>query len=265
MNDQAFFFRGTALLAPDSAAVTAKDLQLPAILAETMPVTDIFTIPALNGADSITGVTVPSETALPPHTQEIPVRQIFAMFPDNQDASGAAAKIIRAFHIAQWRKESRFCGSCGSKNTETEAELARFCPCCGRIEYPRITPAVIVLIVNSEGKALLAHNKKFVPDIYSLIAGFTEAGENLETTVVREIREEVGIEVEDVRYVVSQPWPFPFSLMVGFTARYKSGDVKPDGTEIEDARWFSSDNLPKLPGPGSVSRDLIERWLKGAI
>jgi NAD+ diphosphatase len=99
--------------------------------------------------------------------------------------------------------------------------------------------------------------------VYSLIAGFNEAGESLEATVAREIREEVGLEVRDIRYIASQPWPFPNSLMLGFTARYASGELRPDGLEIEDARWFGRDNLPLLPGFGSVSRSLIEGWIAG--
>ena len=173
--------------------------------------------------------------------------------------------MLRAFHIAQWRLESLFCGSCGGKNTDAPGELARLCPVCGRKEFPRITPAVITVIVNDEGKILLAHNKKFTSGSYSLIAGFVEAGETLENAVARETREEVDIEIGDIRYIVSQPWPFPNSLMLGFYARYVGGTIKPDGDEIEDARWFSKDDLPSLPGPGSVSRYLIERWIAGNL
>jgi NAD+ diphosphatase len=124
---------------------------------------------------------------------------------------------------------------------------------------------VITIIINDKGEALLAHNKKFVNGVYSLIAGFNEAGESLEATVARETREEVGVEVKDIRYIRSQPWPFPNSLMLGFTARHAGGEIKPDGIEIEDARWFSRDSLPSLPGHGSVSRYLISLWLKGEL
>jgi NAD+ diphosphatase len=101
--------------------------------------------------------------------------------------------------------------------------------------------------------------------VYSLISGFNEAGETLESTLVREIREEVNIEVRDAAYVKSQPWPFPNSLMLGFKARFLSGTVKPDGDEIEDAAWFSPDNLPELPAEGSLSRFLINSWLSGNL
>jgi NAD+ diphosphatase len=163
----------------------------------------------------------------------------------------------------QWRRESVHCGVCGSPNVDAPDELARLCPVCGRREYPRIAPAIIILITNDRDEALLAHNKKFPDCVYSLIAGFNEAGESLETTAEREVREEVGIEIDDIRYKASQPWPFPNSLMIGFTARYVRGEVRPDGLEIEDARWFRRDALPKLPGPGSVSRYLINCWLNG--
>jgi NAD+ diphosphatase len=178
---------------------------------------------------------------------------------------GPAGRLFRACHILQWRHESAYCGSCGSPNGYAPGELARQCPVCGRQEFPRISPAIIVLIINDRGEALLAHNRKFSGRIYSLIAGFTEAGESLEATVVREVREEVAIEVRDIRYMASQPWPFPNSLMLGFTARYAGGTIKADGVEIEDARWFDRDHLPELPGHGSVSRYLINQWLEGKL
>jgi NAD+ diphosphatase len=187
------------------------------------------------------------------------------MVSGSVDGSGPVGRLLRAFHIAQWRRDSAFCGSCGERNADAAGELARRCPSCGRLEFPRISPAVIVIIINSRGEALLAHNKKFAPGLYSLIAGFNEAGESLESTVAREIREEVGLEVEAVRYAASQPWPFPNSLMLGFTARHASGEIRPDGVEIEDAQWFRPDKLPVLPAEGSVSRFLINRWVEGTL
>jgi NAD+ diphosphatase len=124
-----------------------------------------------------------------------------------------------------------------------------------------VCPAIIVIITDDKDRILLAHNKKFRSGLYSLISGFNEAGESLEDTVAREVREEVNIEVKDAVYVRSQPWPFPNSLMLGFSARYLSGEIRPDGIEIEDARWFDRDNLPELPGEGSLSRFLINLWL----
>jgi NAD+ diphosphatase len=131
------------------------------------------------------------------------------------------------------------------------------------MEYARISPAVILRITNSEGQLLLAHNTRFAPGMYSLIAGFVEAGETLEAAAIRETYEETGITIGDIQYLDSQPWPFPNSLTIAFSARHIAGTVKPDGVEIEDARWFSRDSLPALPGSGSMSRRLIEEWMMG--
>jgi NADH pyrophosphatase NudC (nudix superfamily) len=174
-------------------------------------------------------------------------------------------RILRLYHIAQWQDESKYCGSCGALNESIVAdEYAKRCPQCGRKEFPRISPAVIVLITNDKGEALLAHNVHFQNNIYSLIAGFVEAGENLENAVAREIREEIGLEVGDITFVTSQNWPFPNSLMVGFTARYKSGAIQCDNNEISDAQWFSRNALPELPAHGSISRYIINQWLNNA-
>jgi NAD+ diphosphatase len=175
--------------------------------------------------------------------------------------------MLRAFHIAQWRRESVFCGSCGAKNNDVVLpdsavlEPQRRCPACGRSEFPRISPAMIVMITDDDNRILLAHNSKFRSRIYSHVSGFNEPGETLEATVIREVREEVNIEIRDIAYIQSQPWPFPNSLMLGFSARYKSGTIKCDGIEITDAKWFTRETLPELPGQGSLSRFLIERWL----
>ncbi|MDR1900136.1 MAG: NAD(+) diphosphatase [Treponema sp.] len=231
------------------------------------PGAEFFSVPAVDAPLVIRGAFIPPSDPLPPGFKGVPVRGALSVLTGEREADGRGSlgRMLRAFHIAQWRAESRFCGSCGGRNTDAEGELARLCPRCGRLEFPRISPAVITLIINGEDRALLAHNRKFSSGVYSLIAGFNEAGESLEATVAREIREEVGLEVGDIRYIVSQPWPFPNSLMLGFSARYVSGEVRPDGAEIEDARWLGRDDLPLLPGYGSVSRSLIEGWIAGRI
>jgi NAD+ diphosphatase len=265
LEKKAFFFQGSSLLLPDDVVAAGMDWEIPLSHAADFPPPE----PAAERAGSPDGeiycVSIKAETHLPPRWQALPVRQAVSVLSGNA-ANGTIqnSRMLRAFHIAQWRQESRFCGSCGSRNTDSPDELARLCPACGRLEYPRIAPAVITIITNDEDKVLLAHNSKFTPGMYSLIAGFAEAGENLEAAAAREIREEVDIEVCDIRYRVSQPWPFPNSLMAGFSARYASGTIRPDGVEIEDAQWFSRDKLPMLPGPGSVSRYLIEQWLTGS-
>ena len=254
------------MVVPEGAAGAVLAEGIPAEGAgELFPGAEFFSFPAVDAPLVIRGAFVSPSDPLPAGFGTLPVRDILSVLTGERAAGGGGplGRLLRAFHLAQWRAESRFCGSCGGRNIDAEGELARYCPACGRLEFPRISPAVITLVVNGEGKALLAHNKKFSAGVYSLIAGFNEAGESLEATVAREIREEVGIEVRDIRYIVSQPWPFPNSLMLGFTARYASGELRPDGLEIVDARWFGRDDLPLLPGYGSVSRSLVEAWIAG--
>ena len=272
MEKKAFFFQGSSLLLPpacDGASQSdgashsdAMDWEIPLSHAADLLPPESAVEQAGLPDDEIYCVSIKPEIPIPPRWQAIPVRQAISLLLGNE-ANGyiQSSRMLRAFHIAQWRQESLFCGCCGARNTDSPDELARLCPACGHPEYPRIAPAVITLITNDENKVLLAHNSKFTSGVYSLIAGFVEAGENLEAAVAREIREEVAIEVRDIQYIVSQPWPFPNSLMAGFSARYASGTIRPDGIEINDAQWFSRNNLPTLPAPGSVSRYLIEQWI----
>jgi len=271
LNKRAFFFQGNTLLLPADFPDSQIDRGLPLELADDFNSPEIFEIPAIDvpafetapnsTVPAICAVSVLQETALPENWKGIPVRQVLAMFSTGVTESADPSRILRACHVAQWRVDSRFCGTCGAKNHDVPKEAQRRCPQCGRAEFPRICPAVIVAITDDENRILLAHNKRFKVGVYSHISGFNEAGETLEATVVREIREEVSIEVADIVYIKSQPWPFPNSLMLGFTARHASGDIRPDGAEIEDAHWFSRDNLPKIPAPGAVSRYLIDLWL----
>ena len=130
---------------------------------------------------------------------------------------------------------------------------------CGNILYPQISPAIIVSI-QKDNKLLLANSTRFHDKMYSLIAGFVNVGETLEECIIREIKEEIGLAVDNIRYIMSQPWPFPNSLMLGFMADWKKGEIKCDGKEINDARWFSKDELSSLilPSPISIARKLIE-------
>ena len=168
---------------------------------------------------------------------------------------------LRAVHIINWDRTDQFCIRCGSKTENKSDERAKKCPACGYISFPRISPAVIVL-VSRGNHILLARAQRFDNEMYSVLAGFVEPGETLEDTVKREICEEVGIDVKDIHYFGSQPWPFPDSLMIAFTAQYAGGDIKIDETEISDARWFDCDNLPLIPGKISIARSLID-WFVG--
>lgn len=168
----------------------------------------------------------------------------------------------RAVQLVEWARTHRFCGRCGEPTVDAPGERARRCPACGLTAYPRLAPAIIVLVERDDGRVLLARNARFRSGMYSCLAGFVEPGETLEQAVAREVREEVGVEVGDVRYLASQPWPFPHSLMVGFTARWTSGEVAVDGKEISDARWFGPDDLPEIPSKISIARQLIDGWIE---
>jgi NAD+ diphosphatase len=169
----------------------------------------------------------------------------------------------RASQIVDWDRDHRFCGRCGKPTLEKEAERAKECPVCGLVVYPRISPAVIVAVVR-DGRLLLARSARFPRDFFSVLAGFVDPGETLEECIHREVREEVGIEVGNLRYFGSQPWPFPNSLMIAFTAEYACGEISIDGKEIQEAAWYGADELPKrIPGAMSVSRKLIDWFAAG--
>lgn len=166
----------------------------------------------------------------------------------------------RALQLVEWDRNHRFCGRCGASTARQGTELARTCPACGLQHFPRISPAVIVRVERGD-RILLARSPHFAPGVYSTLAGFVEPGESLEETIVREIREEVGVDVGNLRYFGSQPWPFPHSLMIGFVADYQAGEIRPQEGEIEDARWFGADDLPGLPSPYSIARALIDEFI----
>ena len=166
----------------------------------------------------------------------------------------------RASHVLDWATTSRFCGRCGTPTERVAHERCMKCPRCALALYPRIAPAVIVLVRRGE-QALLARNARFPLPFYSTLAGFSDVGETLEDTVVRELREEVGVCVKSPRYVGSQPWPFPNSLMIAFTAEWESGDIVVDQDEIAEAAWFSRDQLPMVPPPISIARRMIDAWV----
>lgn len=189
----------------------------------------------------------------------VPFRAALAELPEIH--ATAAAKGLA---LLNWLDVSRRCGACGgelSDDIQADGGHARKCGACGRLFFPRISPAVIIL-VRRGGKVLLAHNASFPDGRFGLIAGFVEAGECLEETCRRELREEASIEVSNLRYVTSQPWPFPDSLMLAFEADWASGEGEPDGIEITELRWCGPDELPSIPPPGSVARKLIDSWLK---
>ncbi|MFX0174584.1 MAG: NAD(+) diphosphatase [Candidatus Hodarchaeota archaeon] len=165
----------------------------------------------------------------------------------------------RAFQLMNWDRTTRHCGRCGAQNEVNPKERGKICPNCGLLNFPRISPAIIVGVINQNtNQILLANGARFPSNLYSVLAGFVEPGENLEECVMREVKEEVGLEVENISYFGSQSWPFPDSLMIGFLADYTRGKISVDKTEIKDADWFTKDNLPPIPGKISIARRIID-------
>lgn len=166
-----------------------------------------------------------------------------------------------AHQILRWEKSSRYCGSCGGTLSRIAGGWGKGCPTCQSLRYPAIQPCVIVLI-HRPGELLLVRKAEWPVGRYGLVAGFVDLGEALEETLVREVREETGVTVRDIRYIGSQAWPFPHQIMAGFTAEYAAGDLCVDPHELEDARWFSLDALPELPPPRSIARFLLDQHLE---
>jgi NAD+ diphosphatase len=171
----------------------------------------------------------------------------------------------RAVQIVDWARSHRFCGRCGERTEASTVDRSMRCPACSSLAFPRLAPAMITLVTRGEPgpdqEALLARGVQFRLPMYSCLAGFVEPGESLEQAVVREVREEVGVIVDDVRYWGSQPWPFPHSLMIGFTARWSSGEIVIDPSEIVDAQWFRKCDMPAIPPGISIARKLIDQWV----
>jgi NAD+ diphosphatase len=185
------------------------------------------------------------------------LRSLFAALePEEIQAAGLANQLL------QWNRNHRHCGRCGSPTEKKTDERARFCPQCGLIDYPRVSPAIIVAVLKDH-QILLAHSQRFPGKFCSVLAGFVEPGETIEACVKREVFEEVGISLKNIRYFGSQPWPFPDSLMIAFTAEYEGGTIRVDASEIEDAGWFPADRLPAIPPRISIARQLIDWFVEG--
>ncbi len=190
--------------------------------------------------------------------QTIPLRQALSALDDEKFGLS-----VKAHSVLNWDKNHRFCGRCGGHTEHQTKGFERTCLSCGLSFFPRISPSIIVLIKKGD-QLLMARGPHFLPGVYGLIAGFVEPGENLEETVHREVKEEVGIAIKNLTYVCSQPWPFPDSLMVAFTADYASGDIVIDNDEIEEAGWYRYNALPGRPSTAtSVSAKLIDAFVAG--
>ncbi len=201
-----------------------------------------------------------AETAVPPQLSAHGLRGLYGRIPEEQ-----FWLVGRASQIIDWDRNHVYCSRCGTKNKIQANERSKKCPSCALITYPRIAPAIIVRVTRETehgSEILLARGPRHPRGFYSVLAGFVEPGETLEMCVQREVQEEVGITLRDIRYFGSQPWPFPNSLMLGFTAVYAGGELVLEEAEIEDAQWYTADNLPRIPPPLSISYDLIMDWVE---
>lgn len=234
--------------------------QLPLAVESRHDLEDISTVGQFDGQTVMAAGVVGD---LPDGWTAIPLRSAFGRLSEEHlGLAGYAAQVI------DFARTHRYCGRCGTALGENDHERSRTCPNCGLTVYPRVAPVVMVLIGRGQGagrELLLARGPQFPPEMYSALAGFVEPSETLESAGHREVLEEVGVRIGALRYSHSQPWPFPHSLMIGFTAEYEGGEIVPQPGEIEDARWFPVTALPTLPPPFSIARTLIDRAVQDAL
>ena len=198
---------------------------------------------------------ISKESKLLPNTKMTPMHSLLGKIPDNLFSACS-----RGVQLVDWFRSNQFCGKCSKGMTQHSLERAMVCD-CGNLIYPKISPCVIVLVTNGNN-LLLAHNKNFPGEFYSTLAGFIEPGETAEEALKREVLEEVNIKIKNPKYFGSQSWPFPSQLMLGFHAEYESGEIIPDGEEIDKADWFHYKELPQVPpGKISISGQLIEQYI----
>ena len=192
---------------------------------------------------------------LPPKHEYVDLRGLFGRMP--QDLYLIAG---RAVQIVAWDRDHRFCGRCGSDLAMVQSDRAKKCPQCGLRQFPRLSPAIMALVCRDD-HVLLARGVNFPTGFFSVLAGFVEPGETLECCLRREVMEEVGLEVGDLDYFGSQPWPFPNSLMIAFTCHHVAGEIQVDGKEILEADWFRYDRLPPCPGDMSIAGKMIQSFV----
>ena len=196
--------------------------------------------------------------SVPEGYQLVPIRQLVQVWsmPQFEQAS-------RAVQLLEWRRNHRFCSKCGHATQQHASQYAMVCLSCDYNQYPRVNPCVITIITRGEDEILLAKNARNKTQMYSLIAGFVEVGETLEEAVRRETLEEVGLQIKNIQYLASQPWPFPSNLMMAFRAEYHSGEIQIQEDELSDAQFFKFNQLPEIPFKGSIAYAMIQHVMQG--
>ena len=245
----AFAFRDTRLLVggPDNAPAVP-----PLELLQSLRLAGAVHYLGELGGTACVAVRLPDDAPEPEGWRYAGLRSLFFRLPEPLLAIAG-----RAFQVVEWDRTHRYCGRCGAPTRDKPGERAKECPACGHTAYPRVSPAMMVLVTRGR-ELLLARAPRFPPGMYSALAGFVEPGETIEDCIRREVREEVGIEVGNITYFASQSWAFPHSLMIAYTAEYAGGELRLDEAEIAEARWFAWDAVPDLPPSISISRRLIE-------
>lgn len=217
---------------------------------EIKPWTTLLRVTPLNGVD-VRAYNLPAPT---PEGTFCPLRQSYYKLPlELYLKAGKCAELL------YWDQNTRFCGICGG-TMKFHTDISKRCEHCGKEVWPQLATAIIVRITRDD-EILMARARNFRGDFYGLIAGFVETGETLEEAVVREVHEETGLEIKEIRYFGSQPWPYPSGLMVGFTAHYAGGQIHVQREELKNVAWFNRDHLPKLPEKLSIARQLVDDWL----
>lgn len=244
-----FIFRNNLLLLSDTNKLPEDSVMQKCI--DFQLAKDMFS----ESSHNYTTLHLEENSPTPQNHKWVPLRSVFA---ENAIFSPIAT---RAIALLNWRNKTRFCSSCGSLLHDDKFETARFCANCGNIFFPTVSPAIIV-IIEKEGKILLARHANRNTDIYTCLAGYLEPGESAKECVIREVKEEVGLEIQNIQFQKTQSWPFPDQFIIGFSAQWKSGEIILQREELEDAKWFDPDNLPNIPKPGSVAWDLINLFIK---
>jgi NAD+ diphosphatase len=249
-------YRGADVLVRMTEPRRARLLRTADLADLALPIVRSQHVGKLNGVPCTTAELAPDAPDLPDH-RFVGLRVAYGMLdPAEFDAA------CMGFQIQHWDSQHRFCAGCGGPLEAKTTERAKRCEKCQRDFYPPVVPAVIVR-VEREGHILMTRQSRFPKGMYGLVAGFLEPGETLERCVEREVLEETGIQVKNVRYFGSQPWPFPHQVMVGFTADHEAGEIVVDTSELEEAAWFSRDAMPMLPPPLSIARRLIDDFVEG--